>query len=566
MKHIQALTYEILRENLKLSLLYFFAILITFPVENILSPQIFSNFIEASANSKATDVYIQFIAYSFLLYMFLFLSSILTNYCYNHLIPSIHSYCNDFIFEKLLNRLEHEFSSVDVGKLISRVVVIPDKIQDFLTSVFLFFFPRALTVLIISIYFFFLDWKVAIVFFVLLLIFLLSLIYSGVMTCSHLASDFHISSENHFGFMEDKLTNASSILAFGQKERETELAKQESKQVGNLQTEVLNCSSWGRNVTNLFLAIVFTSVCSLSIYLFFAGEISHGIMITIILTMSFMIPNLEAFSTLSDIGYYLGRFREIDVFLSELDVVTEKLEKVSEKLPKQSQHFFPAIEIHDLTFSYNPSSPVILNNLNLTVLKHELVVIKGKSGSGKTTFLKLLTGFLKPQRGSIQILGKNIHEYSIPQLRATIGMVSQNTRLFNSTVLQNIIYGSEWMLRDEKESHSFVTNLLKILEISDLFDKMPHGLLSPVGLEGEDVSGGQRQVILIMRLLINSMDSTSQMKIAILDEPTSAVDFVHTKVIIHLMKKLAKKLTTFVITHDPYVSSNLHAREISFDG
>jgi ABC-type multidrug transport system fused ATPase/permease subunit len=465
-----------------------------------------------------------------------------------------------------MNRLEREFSAVELGKLISRVIEIPGKIQDFLTSFFLFFFPRALTVIIISVYFYFLDWKVASLFIGLFVVYLTSLLYSGVTKCSLLASNFHQLSESQYSSLEDKFSNATSIFTFGQKRREVQLAKEVNKKVSDVHTQVLECSSWGRNLTNVFLAIVFTSVCSLSIYLFFCKEISHEVMMTIILTMSFMIPNLEAFATLSDIGYFMGQFKEINAFLSELEEPLQEPVVVSYPATKDtlhSDHLFPKILIRQLSFSYSSSSPSILKNVNLTIMKHELIVIKGNSGSGKTTFLKLLTGFLKPQEGLIQILGKNIKEYGVQELRAMIGMVSQSTRLFNTTVLQNMIYGSEWMSKGEKETEEFVSNFLKILEVSDMFVKMPHGLLSLVGIGGEDVSGGQRQVILIVRLLLNSMDSTSTMQIAILDEPTSAVDSTHTKVIVQLLKKLSKKLTTIVVTHDSLVSSLLQAREIN---
>jgi len=573
MKNIESLVYGILKENALLCLLYCVAILLTFPVENILSPRIFSNFIESStADLKDANVYIQFISYSFLLYMFLYISSILTNYCYNQLIPSIYSFCNNFIFEKLMNRLEREFSTVEIGKLISRVIEIPSNVQDFLLSFFLFFFPRAVTVIIISIYFFFLDWKVASLFISLFIVYLILFFYSGVTSCSRLASDFYLLSENQYSTLEDKFSNATSILAFGQKKNEIQLAKKENEKARDLQKELFMCSSWGRNLTNLFLAIVYTAVCSLGIYLFFIDEISHGVMMTIILTMSFMIPNLEAFATLSDIGYYVGQFKEINSFLSELnkeEPSTKTFSKTREY--GYADHLFPQIQIRHVSFSYNiPVShqtvaPVILKDLNLTIMKNELIVIKGKSGSGKTTFLKLLTGFLKPQTGSIQILGKHINEYSVQELRATIGIVSQSTRLFNTSALQNMIYGSEWMSKDEKETENFVSNFLKLLEVSDMFEKMPRGILSSVGIGGDDISGGQRQVILIVRLLLNSMDSMSPMKIAILDEPTSAVDVEHTKVIIQLLKKLSKKITTIVITHDLLVNSLLQTREINLD-
>ena len=81
-------------------------------------------------------------------------------------------------------------------------------------------------------------------------------------------------------------------------------------------------------------------------------------------------------------------------------------------------------------------------------------------------------------------------KYSVQELRAKIGIVSQSTRLFNTSALHNMIYGSEWMSKDEKETEKFVSTLLKLLEVSDMFEKMPRGILSSVGIGGEDVSGG----------------------------------------------------------------------------
>ena len=162
----------------------------------------------------------------------------------------------------------------------------------------------------------------------------------------------------------------------------------------------------------------------------------------------------------------------------------------------------------------------------------------GSSGSGKSTLIKLIVGFYKPKSGEIQIDDKNIHDFDMDSYRSQISYIHQNTILFNRSVYENIIYGKD-IDRDK------VNDLIRELKIDKIFDKLKDGIDTNVGVNGSNLSGGQRQCIHLLRALL--IDN----KILIMDEPTSAIDYEHKKTIMEVIEKVSKEKTLILITHDP---------------
>ncbi|RUL82074.1 ABC transporter ATP-binding protein [Tautonia sociabilis] len=195
------------------------------------------------------------------------------------------------------------------------------------------------------------------------------------------------------------------------------------------------------------------------------------------------------------------------------------------------------IEFDDVHFSYDDRSPV-LRGLSLTVRHGETIALVGPNGCGKSTLMNLLPRFYDVERGAIRIDGLDIREASIRSLRSQIGMVIQETILFEDTIAANIAYGSPFATREQVEeaarrsyAHQFIVGL-------------PEGYETMIGERGAGLSGGQRQRIALARAMLRDP------AILILDEATSAVDIQDEALIRKAIEEFSRGRTTFLITHN----------------
>jgi ATP-binding cassette subfamily B protein len=169
------------------------------------------------------------------------------------------------------------------------------------------------------------------------------------------------------------------------------------------------------------------------------------------------------------------------------------------------------IEFRDVSFAYDPERPILFG-LSLTVAPGETVAVVGPSGSGKSTIARLLFRFYEVTGGAILIDGQDLRAVTQESLRAAIGMVPQDTVLFNDTIYYNIAYGRPEASREEVEAAA------RAARIHDFISRLPHGYETTVGERGLKLSGGEKQRVGIARTLLKDPP------ILILDEATSALD------------------------------------------
>lgn len=200
----------------------------------------------------------------------------------------------------------------------------------------------------------------------------------------------------------------------------------------------------------------------------------------------------------------------------------------------------PAIDgevaFHNITFEYKPGEPV-LSNISLEAKAGQMVAIVGPSGAGKTTIANLIPRFYEPTQGYVSIDGIDIKTVTLDSLRKQIGIVPQETVLFNGSVYDNILYGDLDANYDEVISAAKASNAHKFIT------EMPDGYDTQIGERGSTLSGGQRQRIAIARAILKNP------RVLILDEATSALDTESEKLVQEALDKLMIGRTSFVIAH-----------------
>lgn len=233
-------------------------------------------------------------------------------------------------------------------------------------------------------------------------------------------------------------------------------------------------------------------------------------------------------------------FSSIQGGLASLDRVSEvldydiKVEQVPN--PKPISDLKEKIEFKNIGFHYDPDS-VILKDFSLTIPKGKTVALVGQSGSGKTTVANLLARFYDVTEGEILIDGTNIKELHLEQYRHLLGMVTQESVLFNDSVYNNILMGRPDASKEEVIAASKIAN-------ADLFiSQFPEGYDTNIGDDGGKLSGGQKQRVSIARAVLKNPP------IMILDEATSALDTESERLVQDALEHMMENRTSLVIAH-----------------
>ena len=193
------------------------------------------------------------------------------------------------------------------------------------------------------------------------------------------------------------------------------------------------------------------------------------------------------------------------------------------------------IEVSGVSFRYDDTMPMVIDNLSLRINPGDYVAIVGKSGCGKSTLLRLLLGFEKPQKGAIYYDGKDIEKIDLKSLRRKIGVVMQEGKLFQGDLFSNITISAPWLTLDD------AWEAARMAGIADDINHMPMGMFTIVSEGSGGISGGQRQRLMIARAI------APKPKVLMFDEATSALDNITQKKVCESLDSL--KCTRIVIAH-----------------
>ena len=505
-----------------------------FPFEAIVIPQIYSHFFNILNNKTKIDIYIKYFILIMIFLVIINVSDLLTSYIESYLIPKLNEYIINYIFKHLLLKYEDSIKDIEIGKVITKISTIPQNFKEFLINFFVYIFPRALAILLINLYFFYLNWKLGLLSLILVIIYFYVNIYYFD-SCSLSANEKHTLLEHQNQYMQDKLSNSYSIYSSGNLNKEIYNYELKTKIYTDKFKDNLNCIFKSSFISNILMNIIFIALNVLGTYLYLTKKISFTNLIAVFITIIYYTPCIVAINTtMPTFIQTYGSLKTADSFLEELYNIN---------IIKKKEFKKPLLEIKDgsiiinnLTFGYKKDE-YIFKNFFLTIKSNERVAILGASGNGKSSLTKLIMGYYKLPDNIILIDKININDYNLSNLREQISYVNQNTKLFNMSLLENIQYGNN-LSRDQ------IVKILTDINIDNIFKNLKDGLDTNVGIEGNNLSGGQRQVVHILRSVFKNN------KIVILDEPTSAIDKDNKENIINAIYKLTVNKTLILITHD----------------
>lgn len=263
------------------------------------------------------------------------------------------------------------------------------------------------------------------------------------------------------------------------------------------------------------------------------GTMTLGMM----MAMQYIIGQLNA--PLSQFISFVQATQDAKISLERLSEIHEKDDEEPDNVDKIKNIPDNAdIEFKNVTFQYNgPHSEKVLNHINLRFPTNKVTAIVGASGSGKTTMLKLMLGFYAPVEGEIQLSGKTLKKYSDSVWRRNCGVVMQDGYIFSDTIANNI------GISDEIPDMERVREAVEIANISDYISSLPLGFNTKIGADGQGLSTGQKQRMLIARAAYKDA------KFLLFDEATNSLDANNEKFIMERLYRMFEGKTVVIVAH-----------------
>jgi ABC-type multidrug transport system fused ATPase/permease subunit len=452
----------------------------------------------------------------------------------------LHPVVYKFIREKMMKHIfkmsETNYNDIEIGEIISKVVKLPSVIHNHIDLLRGEIIPDFFTIIASVIYVTYVDWKLGLPLIGVISIFITTLIYSSdVCSASAFKRDekFSLIMSN----VNDVMRNMITIMSFDKTDAELERIDDIHKDYIGHTEDTLHCSLISKYITIPCMMLYVLYSCYYCYGRVNSGKMTTGTFISVLIIL-FVVMNM--------IFNILGSWKDI---LLRSGIIQHSLDTFEECKIVRASYDKPAgdptgIVFQDVDFAYvsKDMQRPVFKDFQLKIRMKETTLIVGEIGSGKSTIISMLMKYQTPQAGEIFIQGTPYSTIDVKELRRRISYIPQTPMLLNRTVYDNIVYG----LTAEK-TRADVEELIRSLSLSKFLDNLPKGLDTPVGIHGSKLSGGQRQIVWILKSILMNPE------IIIMDEPTSAIDDATKSIVHHLLKKVMVGKTVIMITHDPYL-------------
>lgn len=454
----------------------------------------------------------------------------------------VHDFVTAYIGNAIVRRMRDEaysnihslsldfYTKTDSARVISRLTNDGQLVQNALTKIPVMIVRDGLTVIGLTVFLFYLHWRFALIAFTLLPL-------SGILIARFGKSLRKTSRQGQakmsdlYTLIQETIVGAPVVKAFQREDYERERFQRENQTYFEIYMKNARVESLSSPVMEMLGAL------GMGVILWFGGKdvVAHvwttGAFFAFIGSALSLYQPVKNFSR-SNATLQLG-FSGAERMFQLMDERPTVVERVgATELPPFSRE----IAFENVSFSYQPERTV-LDNVSITVRRGEIVAVVGPSGSGKTTLSALLLRFYDPLSGAVRVDGNDIQEVTFQSLRKQIGLVTQETLLFNDTIRANIAYARDGATEEEIIAASQVANAWEFIQ-----DK-PEGLDTMIGERGILLSGGQKQRLAIARAILKNPP------ILVLDEATSALDAQSERLVQEALERLMKNRTVIVIAH-----------------
>lgn len=482
------------------------------------------------------------------IFVFYSLVNFIEEYSDTRSIPSFEQFMRDKIIDPAFDEQANNLDHLETARLLHNLQKTPKVLSDIYERFNRYLIPFVILILSLICYFFYCHWILGIVAIICFIIYwnIFQHLSTKQINISKIRENHEINFNNQ---LEDTINNLFLVSVANNNQAERERINRETAKFNEIYTKEMSscCQS---KLTKDLMAIAVTGILGMTVLsLYQQGKIDPA---TVVLAFSGVMLMTRQFY------FYARRVSECMIEIGSLQGSNNYLQQMKKNVSSNTNNprnrdciSSGEIKFHDLTFQYPETKQPIIENLNYTKPANSSLTIRGSSGSGKSTLVKLLNGFLQPTSGQIFIDGVDLATIDKSYERQVVSYLPQNTRLFNRTILENMLYGTPYH-HQPMEGREKVIELMAELGISELFTKVNLNHLA--GKHGDKLSGGQRQAVHLIRIYLQTP------KIIIFDEPTTGLDHEHLILVQEAIKKLAQRTNVILITHDPdfTVGETLH--------
>ncbi|MEK8213364.1 ABC transporter ATP-binding protein [Paenibacillus sp. FSL L8-0463] len=460
------------------------------------------------------------------------------------LLGVLQNYLNSFISQNIVHDMKNQmyshlqrmplqfYSSVKQGEVITRMTSDISGIQGVFSNTIVNFASNLFILATTAVTLFIMNWKLA-----LLGIFVIPLFILPTRKMGNLSWKLAKKTQEKFSEQNEVIEETLSISGyllmklFTKEEAEYSNFKTINAEATHLQIRQSMAGRWFMMVLSTFTSIGPLLIYLYGGYLFIQGELTVGTIITFVALLGRLYgPVLQMTNLYVDIKRSAALFERIfDYFDMDPQIVDSPLALHINASGKD-------IEFRDVNFAYLQDKPA-LRHISFTAAAGTLTALVGPSGAGKTTITNLIPRLYELDSGAITIGGKDIRDFTLDSLRSQIGLVTQDTYLFNGTIKENLLYANP------EASEAEIMDACRSAYIHDFIMELPEGYDTVVGNRGIKLSGGEKQRISIARVLLKNPP------IIIMDEATSSLDTVSEYYIQQAMHVLLLNKTSLVIAH-----------------
>lgn len=450
------------------------------------------------------------------------------------------------LYRKIQNQPLSFFSRNPTGVLMSRITNDVGYIQNTVSEAITSLFKDTFTLIGLIFVIFYRNWKLAII-----AMFVFPLVVYPIAQFGRRMRNIALRSQMTMGslntLLHETFTGTRIVKAFGMEEYENRRFAEENERLFKLNIKTVSIHAASSPFMEFLGGIGIAVIVAYGGYEVIKGGATPG---TFFSFLTALIMLYEPVKRLTNVNNTIqqgiaGAQRVFDVLDAE-EEIKDKPDAMEMKELKEG------IEFRNVTFAYD-SQPV-LKNINLFIKVSEIVAFVGMSGGGKTTLVNLIPRFYDVTEGQILIDGRDIRDYKLASLRKNIGIVTQETILFNDTVRNNIAYG------DMTKTDEQIIEAAKAAYAHDFIMELPEGYNTIIGEKGARLSGGERQRIAIARALLKNPP------ILILDEATSSLDTEAEIEVQKALDNLMKGKTTLLVAHRLSTVRNADRIVVMVDG
>jgi len=424
------------------------------------------------------------------------------------------------------------FKKERVGNLISRFTNDISKIQDSISATFSSLIKEPLTIIVFLTIALSISWQLTLFAAIILPVSMLAIMWIGLKVRRQ-STLVQRKIADITSVLQETISGVKVVKAFGMEPYENKKFVKETRSYLKTVLKIVRIRDAASPITEMISIIVG------AIIIYYGGIlVLKNSAISASLFMGFLLAIFQMMKPIKDLSTVNNRIQEAgaaaDRIFEILDIVPDIKDS---KDAKVLVDFKQTIKFEKVSFKYEESDEWVLNNINIEVVKGDIIALVGPSGGGKSTLVDLIPRFYDPLEGRILIDGGDIRDYTIDSLRSKMGIVTQETFLFNSSIKDNIAYGFDDYPFEK------IVEAAKAANAHDFITQTPEGYETIIGERGVKLSGGQRQRLTIARAILKNPD------IMIFDEATSALDSESEILVQEAIERMMKNRTTFVIAH-----------------